>query len=137
MKKKKNKKNNKKQEAVEKVLHAPGGLMGRWMMTSLSFVVAILAIIMIIVSMGVSSYYYTNLRENLVNRSTSTAQFFQRYQSDTSEQFYSMAEQYVTDYNERDKLEVQFINSYGRIFLSTSGLTTDSIPGTEDVDLAL
>lgn len=120
-----------------KVQHTPGGLKGRWMMNSLSFVVAILAVIIICVSMGISSYYYSGLRENIVKRASSTASFFQRYMSDTEEQFYTNADQYVTDFKEKDKLEVQFINTYGRIFLSTSGLTTDSVPGTTDVDQAL
>ncbi len=120
-----------------KVQHSPGGLKGRWLINSLSFVVVILAAVIIIVSMGVSNYYYATLRANLLGSATNTASSFEKYLMQTQEQFYSNAEKYVADFEKKDKLEVQFINSYGQIFLSTSGLTTDSIPGTEDVEKAI
>ena len=55
-----------------RVQHAPGGLKGRWLVNSLSFVVVILAVIIIFVSVGISSYYYSSIRDNLKNRVHST-----------------------------------------------------------------
>lgn len=121
----------------EKVQHSPGGLRGRWLINSVSFVVVILAAVIIFVSVGVSNYYYSSLREKLVSSATSTASFFQRYLMQTQEQFYSYAEQYIDAFEMKDKMEMQFINEYGQIFLSTSSLTTDSVPGTEDVERAI
>mgnify|MGYP001053936615 FL=1 len=51
--------------AEERVQHAPGGLKGRWLVNSLSFVLVILALIIIFVSVGISNYYYSTIRENL------------------------------------------------------------------------
>lgn len=120
-----------------KVQHSPGGIKGRWLLNSLSFVVVILAVIIIVVSVGVSSYYYNNVRENLVNQASNTATTFQKYLTGSQEQFYSNAEQYVADFEKKVLLELQFINVYRQVFLSTSGLTTDSYPGTGDVEKAL
>ena len=117
--------------------HSPGGLRGRWMLNSLSFVVCILAAVIIFVSMGISSYYYSNLRGNLVTRASETASVFKKYWTDSEEQFISMADQHVADFKEKDKLELQFIDRYGRVFCSSSGLATDSIPGTSDVQHAM
>ncbi|MGE4547918.1 MAG: ATP-binding protein [Intestinibacillus sp.] len=119
------------------VQHSPGGLKGRWMINSLSFVVCILAAVIIFVSMGISSYYYSNLRGNLVTRASETASVFKKYWTDSEEQFISMADQHVADFKEKDKLELQFIDRYGRVFCSSSGLATDSIPGTSDVQHAM
>ena len=57
----------------DRVQHAPGGLKGRWLVNSLSFVVVILAVIIIFVSVGISSYYYSSIRDNLSNRVHSAA----------------------------------------------------------------
>ena len=119
------------------VQHAPGGLKGRWMLNSLSFVVCILAAVVIFVSMGISSYYYTNVRSNLFTRATETAGVFRKYWTNSEEQFISMADQHVADFKEKDKLELQFIDRYGRVLCSSSGLATDSIPGTNDVQHAM
>ncbi|MCB6365690.1 HAMP domain-containing histidine kinase [Intestinibacillus massiliensis] len=120
-----------------RVQHSPGGLKGRWMINSLSFVVCILAAVIIFVSMGISSYYYSNLRGNLVTRASETAGVFKKYWTNSEEQFISMADQHVADFKEKDKLELQFIDRYGRVFCSSSGLATDSIPGTSDVERAM
>ena len=107
------------------------------MMSSLSFVVAILATVIIFVSLGVSNYYYSNLRENLSKRASSTATAFRIYLSDTEDQFLSSAERSVAEFEDKGKLEMQFIRITGQIFLSSSGLMTASTPGTPDVDQAL
>lgn len=107
------------------------------MINSLSFVVAILAVIIICVSMGISSYYYSNVRENLVRRTSGTADTFTRYLTDTEEKYYSMMAQYINEFADSDKLEMQFISVGGRVIQSTSGLTADLIPGTDDVQQAL
>lgn len=121
----------------ERVQHSPGGLKGRWLVNSLSFVVVILAAVIIFVSMGISSYYYANIRDNLLSRVNSTASMFRNGFTDSYEQYSSYAKQYVADYPDKDKLELQFISTTGRISLSTSGLTADSNPGTQDVQKAL
>ena len=135
MKKRKHPKPKKSPQAA-KIQHTPGGLKGRWMMSSLSFVVAILALVIIFVSMGVSSYYYSNLRENLTGKAESIAQSYHDMWTNTAEQFHSQAQESVYQVDP-DKLELQFINTTGHIFLSSSSLMTASTPGTPDVDQAL
>ena len=44
------------QPDVPKVQHSPGGIKGRWLINSLSFVLVILAVVVILVSVGVSGY---------------------------------------------------------------------------------
>ena len=44
-----------------KVQHSPGGIKGRWLVNSLSFVLVILAVVVILISVGVSGYYYATV----------------------------------------------------------------------------
>lgn len=120
-----------------RVQHSPGGLRGRWLINSLSFVVVILAVAIIFVSVGVSSYHYSNIRENLTKRAESTANFFRSNFTDSYERYEQSASRSVVEYEDKDRLEMQFLNQSGRIMLSTSSLTADSNPGTGDVQDAL
>ncbi|MDO5142908.1 MAG: ATP-binding protein [Eubacteriales bacterium] len=107
------------------------------MMNSLSFVLVILAAVVILVSVGISGYYYATVRDNLVSRATSTADTFQKYFTETYDQFYNQAESTVATFQEQDKLEQQFLDANGRILLSTSGLSAGGMASTEDAMLAL
>lgn len=121
----------------ERVQHSPGGLKGRWLVNSLSFVVVILAVVIIFVSVGVSNYHYSNIKENLTKRAESTATFFRSNFTDSYEKYEQNASRSVVEYEDKDRLEMQFLNQSGRIMLSTSSLTADSNPGTGDVQVAL
>ena len=124
------------QPAAPKVLHSPGGIKGRWMMNSLSFVLVILAVVLILVSVGVSSYFYGAVRDNLVSRATTASDTFRKYFTETYDQFYTQAESTIATFQEQDKLEQQFLDASGRILLSTSGLTVGGMASTEDATRA-
>lgn len=119
-----------------KVQHSPGGIKGRWLMNSLSFVLVILAAALILVSVGVSGYNYSSVRDNLISRVTSTSRFMRQW-TDTYDQFYTQAETYAAEYTDKDKVELQFLDRNGRILLSTSGLTAGGVPATDDAAQAL
>lgn len=125
------------QPAAPKVLHSPGGIRGRWMMNSLSFVLVILAAVVILVSVGVSGYYYSTVRDNLVARATQTADTYRKYFTETYDQFYTQAGSSVTTFEQKDKMELQFLDRNGRVLLSTSGLTGGGLASTEEATQAL
>ena len=125
------------QPAAPKVLHSPGGIKGRWMMNSLSFVLVILAAVVILVTVGVSGYYYASVRDNLTSRATLKAETYHKYFTETYDQFYAQAESDVSTFSEQEKLEMQFLDRNGRILLSTSALTGGGMASTEDAAQAL
>ena len=129
------KKNSKKK--FDKVLHSPGGIKGRWIINSLSFVVAILATMIIVIGAGSASYYYSSVRDNLISKTESSSTFFNKYLTANYEQFYNGAEKFVNEFDEKERMEVQIIDSWGRVILSSSGLTSGTIPSTSDVETTL
>ena len=120
-----------------KVQHSPGGIKGRWLVNSLSFVLVILAVVIILISVGVSGYYYATVRDNLASRAATTSDTFRKYFTDTYDQFYTQAEATVTTFQDQDKFEQQFLDANGRILLSTSGLSGGGVASTEDASQAL
>ena len=97
-----------------KVQHSPGGIKGRWLVNSLSFVLVILAVVVILISVGVSGYYYATVRDNLASRAATTSDTFRKYFTDTYDQFYTQAEATVTTFQDQDKFEQQFLDANGR-----------------------
>lgn len=122
---------------VPKVQHSPGGIKGRWMMNSLSFVLVILAAVLILVSVGVSGYYYATVRDNMISRATLKAETYHKYFTETYDQFYAQAETDVSTFDMKEKLEMQVLDSGGRILLSSSGLTGGGMASTEEAAKAL
>lgn len=113
------------------------GIKNRWIVNSLSMVVIILAVVIGSFSVYITDYYYTNILTSLEQRAQGTARFFNSYLNVSYSDYYTSAYQYSERFEEKNKLELQFINSTGRIDISTSGLVAGSTPNTPDVTGAL
>lgn len=126
----------KKQEGPHefRVQHARGGLKGRWTMNSMTILTAALAIAVIFVTMLSASYYYSDVRQNLVTRATQSAGFLNRFLNSSYDQFLSAGQSFVSSLEDKDKLEMQIISQNGYILSSSSSFSrTGSEPGTKDV----
>ena len=106
-------------------------------MLVLSPLLTVLAVVVILISVGVSGYYYATVRDNLASRAATTSDTFRKYFTDTYDQFYTQAEATVTTFQDQDKFEQQFLDANGRILLSTSGLSGGGVASTEDASQAL
>ncbi|MCD8355455.1 MAG: HAMP domain-containing histidine kinase [Clostridia bacterium] len=121
-----------------RVQHAGGGLKGRWTMNFMTIITAALAIATIIITMVSASYYYNDIRQNLMTRAAQSAGFINRFLNSSYEQFLSAGESFVTSFEDKDKLEIQIVSSNGSILASSSSFTEiGSEPGTEDVSICL
>lgn len=110
----------------------PSGIKRRWLVNNVSVVVAMILLLLITVGVATTSYYYNSVRASLTSR-TVTAKQINLYMSSSYDQFYFYAEQLVRDFADKDKIEMQIIDTYGRIMFSSTGLTAGFIPSTSDV----
>ncbi|WP_409969784.1 HAMP domain-containing sensor histidine kinase [Bengtsoniella intestinalis] len=110
-----------------------GGLRRRWIFNTILPVLALLISVVVIATLGISSYYYSGLQQGLENRAKSTAEAFASYFMTSYTQYYQMAVSYTDTFEDRDQIELQFINNSGQILLSSSGLTAGLSPGTSDI----
>ncbi len=112
------------------------GIKARWIRNSLSLVLGILCAIVMVVAIMITNYYYNNINENLSKRATMTAAFFNSYLTKNYDQYYLNAEKYVNEFGLKDRLELQILDSNGRVLLSSSGFSAKTIPATGDVTMA-
>ena len=113
------------------------GLRKRWIVNTILPVLVLLVLLVTLVSAGVSTYYYSSMENGLVKQVEAMSNAFNDYFMNSYSEYNQMATTQVDTYEEKDRIELQFIGSTGRIQMSTSGLTAGSSPGTSDITSAI
>ena len=115
------------------------GLRQRWVTSSIVPVLILLALLVTLFSAGVSNYYYGAMRDGLEQQARAEAGAFNDYFMDNGyAEYLQRATQSTTDFADKDRIELQFINSVGRIQVSsTSSLKNGISPGTDEIFRAI
>ncbi|MDR1116934.1 MAG: HAMP domain-containing histidine kinase [Oscillospiraceae bacterium] len=113
------------------------GIKARWAINILVPVIIILTFAIFSFTIAMTSYYYSNTQTILEQKAQSTAKFFSNYLSSSSSEYLTSSTRYAEGFEEKNKLELQFLNSAGRITVSSSGLVAGIRPNSPDVTNAL
>ena len=113
------------------------GLRKRWIVNTILPVLVLLVLLVTLVSVGVSTYYYSSMRDGLSKQVEAMSNSFNDYFMNSYAEYNQMATQAVDTYEDKSNIELQFISSVGRIQMSTSGLTAGTSPGTSDITGAI
>ncbi len=97
------------------------GLARRWATNILSVTAAILVVVESVFIFVVHEYYFSTVRQYLNNKMSAISTSFSAYASGSYTDFENGARQYVESFGERDKMEVQVLNSSGNVVMSTNG----------------
>ena len=109
----------------------------RWVVNNFSIVVLSIILMISVIAGAVTTYHYDSLRGTLASRATTTAGYINRYMTASYNQFYEFTSELVEGYSDKDKVEVQVVDTYGRVMFSSTGLMAGYIPSTPDVAQAL
>lgn len=107
-----------------------GGIRKRWLINSLGVVGFVVVVAVFAFSVAMVNYYYTSMYGALVNTTEAATDFLDDY---TESQYRVYVNEYVSDFAGKDKLELQFLSRNGYIQRSSSGLTANMSPGTQDI----
>ena len=113
------------------------GLRQRWIVNTIMPVLVLLVLIVTLFSAGVSSYYYSSVRDGLEKQAQAMAGAFNDYFMTGYTEYYQMAVQTTDSFEDKDRIELQFIDSSGSVQTSTSGLKAGTFPGTSDIRQAI
>ena len=111
----------------------------RWILNSALPVFMLLALAVGGMSIGISNYYYKGLLDGLERQARAQAGAFIDYFMDQGfANYLQRANQAISDYTDKERVELQFLSSTGGIQASsTSNLTVGTHPGTEDISRAV
>ena len=113
------------------------GLRRRWLAGSIGPVAAILLLVGVLISVGFASNYYNSARSTLRAKASSGADYFNTYVMTGYKEYYRSATLYAATFDESDRIELQFLNSAGRVEVTTRGLTAGTYPGTLEIARAV
>ena len=111
----------------------------RWIVNSVVPIFLLLTMIVGAVSIGISSYYYKGMLDGLERQARAQSGAFIDYFMDQGfANYLQRANQAISDYADKERVEMQFLSSNGSIQASsTSNLTVGTHPGTEDISRAV
>ena len=113
------------------------GLRKRWMINTLGILCALGLVCVMIVTTAFALYYYSSMESDLTYRARTTTDFFADYLNQDYNQFYQSCITYARTFEDRNTLELQFINSKGQIVASSYGEWAGPSPSTSDISLAV
>ncbi|MBE7008100.1 MAG: HAMP domain-containing histidine kinase [Ruminococcaceae bacterium] len=113
------------------------GLRQRWLVSAVLPVVLLVMLAVAVFTIASAQYYYNSMRTGLETRARIAADTFTGYGVKSYGEYYRLASYSVETFEEKDQLELQFINANGRVQVSSYGLTAGTSPGTSDIESAI
>lgn len=109
------------------------GLRRRWIINTLSFVCVIGLLCVLLITVAFSEYYYSNMKADLRYRAKTVTEFFADYQNQNYNNYYQSCITYARTFEEKDNIELQFINMDGKIVASSYDDLTTNSPTTPEI----
>jgi len=114
-----------------------GSLRKRWLKNTVGVICALGMVCVLAVTASFAAYYYSNMESDLRFRARTTTEFFSDYIDLNYNEFYQSCMTYARTFEDRNDLELQFINNQGRIVASSYGNWTGLPPGTPEIEKAI
>lgn len=113
------------------------GIRQRWMFNTLLPIIVLVVLIVVASSLLIFNYYYTSVQTSIEYKAKAAADFVSGYMAETSASYYDTAYEYIQTFDDANKLELQFVNTSGRVTLSSYTMRAGLSPGTSDISDAL
>ncbi len=113
------------------------GLRSRWLVNTLGVICALGLVCVILVTLAFAVYYYSSMESDLRYRAETTTEFFAEYLNQNYNDYYQSCITYAQTFEERNTIELQFINANGRLVASSYGIWAGQSPTTDDITTAI
>lgn len=110
-----------------------GSLRKRWLTNTVSIIFALGMVCVLAVTATFAAYYYSNMEADMQSRAETTTGFFEEYIDLNYRQFYQSCMTYAQTFEDRNNLELQFINTQGRMVASSYGNWAGKTPATPEI----
>ena len=114
-----------------------GGLRKRWLINTVSIIFALGTVCVLAVTATFAAYYYSNMESDLRFRAETTTNFFEEYIDLDYREFYQSCMTYAQTFDDRNDLELQFINKQGALVASSYGSWAGEAPRTAEISEAV
>ena len=108
------------------------GITKRWLINTFGVVLAIIILLVVCLSVSVRSLSYSTVENALTGRCEELDSVFPDYISYSTTDFVDAASAYASGFGYKDEMEVQVINSAGRVVQTSTGFTTGDASSMPD-----
>ena len=109
------------------------GLRRRWLLNTVGVLFALGLVCVFVVTAVFASYYRSSMESDMRYRAKTTTEFFADYLNQSYNQYYQSCITYAQTFEDKNKLELQFINAQGKIVASSHGTWAGESPTTSDI----
>ena len=113
------------------------GIRKRWLLNTVGVACLMGMLCVLAVTASFSAYYYSNVESDLRDRAEETADFFADYLNQNYNQYYQSCITYAQTFEDRNTLELQFIDAQGELVVTSSGNWAGASPATKDITNAM
>ena len=110
-----------------------GGLRKRWLMNMVGIICALGMVCVFAVTASYAAYYYSNMQSDMHNRAETTTEYFADYLNQNYNEYYQSCITYAQTFEDRNTIELQFINNKGKIVASSFGDWAGPSPTTPEI----
>ena len=114
-----------------------GGLRKRWLMNTVSVILALGIVCVLAVTASFAAYYHSNMEADMKARAKSTTEFFAEYIDLNYNEYYQSCMVYAETFEDKDKMDLQFINVQGMLVASSYGQWAGASPSTPEIRKAM
>ena len=109
------------------------GLRRRWLINTAGIVFILGLVCVLAITATFAGYYYTNMESDMHTRAAGTTEFFADYINQNYNEFYQSCITYARTFEDRDNIELQFINIRGELVASSFGPWAGDSPDTQEI----
>ena len=113
------------------------GLRRRWLINTVGVVSALGLLCVLLITAVFANSYYSTMESDLRYRAKNSTDFFGDYLNQSYNQFYQSCIGYARNFEQKNNIELQFINAQGRIVASSYGSWSGSSPTSDDITDAM
>lgn len=114
-----------------------GGLRKRGLVNTVGVVFALGIVCVILVTAVFAAYYYSSVESDLRYRAETTTNFFSDSMKQNYTAYYQSCIHYANSFEERNRLELQFIDGNGKLVASSYGIWAGGNPVTKEISDAM
>ena len=118
-------------------MRKPSGLRKRWLKNTVGVLCALGLVCVLTVTVVFAAYYYNNMESDMRHRAKTTIEFFADYLNQSYNEFYQSCINYAQTFEDRNNIELQFINANGQIVASSYGQWAGPSPITPEIAQAV
>ena len=109
------------------------GLRRRWLLNTIGVVSALGLVCVIVVTAVFAAYYYSTMESDMRYRAKTTTEFFSDYQNQSYNTYYQSCITYAQSFDDKNNIELQFIDAQGKIVASSHGSWAGQSPTTPEI----